>query len=398
MTKKYALGILHNDSSWETGERYNLSWLPDAEKIWNMDQFRDDPRPKILIVNCFNPGHEFPCQGDYSWVDLIISVTSECCNYNLVQIQTAVSNKNVIVVAGGQMKKFGDATRIWSPLVYWISQTFENNHYVPTTSPDQKKPYLFDALLGANKDNRAYVFYRLFEDGLLDNSLVSIWRQASHNWQNLSISELDEKFNNCFLTNPFVNNFAKKYGSLDGKINFYRSPALDELELPDLMLPKSDQLGFNSMVRTPRFTRDRPNDLLGLSQEIPTKIYNASWYSIIAETQFNNDHVFITEKTGKALVAKRVFVLFAAQGCLEFLRSQGFRTFESIIDEGYDSEPDNGRRFDRAWEQVRLLNTLDPVEVYRQAESVLEHNYNLLPELRNEHLKIRDFIAQWLPT
>jgi hypothetical protein len=92
-----------------------------------------------------------------------------------------------------------------------------------------------------------------------------------------------------------------------------------------------------------------------------------------------------------------VFVLFAARGSLEYLRSQGFRTFGNIIDESYDSEPNNRRRFDMAWEQVRLLSTLDPREVYQRANSIIEHNYNLLPTLRNEHLKIRDFIAQWLP-
>jgi hypothetical protein len=184
---------------------------------------------------------------------------------------------------------------------------------------------------------------------------------------------------------------------LDGRINFYRSPELDQLELPEVSYPKDDPLIYTSMHPTnnTRRSRDRPNNPLYLSQEIPAGIHDASWYSIVVETLYET--VFITEKTGKALLAKRVFVLFAARGSLEYLRSQGFQTFGNIIDESYDSEPNNRRRFDMAWEQVRLLSTLDPREVYQRANSIIEHNYNLLPTLRNEHLKIRDFIAQWLP-
>jgi len=280
--------------------------------------------------------------------------------------------------------------------MYWVSQTFENNNYVPTTLPAQK-PYLFDVLLGFNKPHRAYIFYRLFEDGLLDQSLVSIWRLNTPNFQNLSKTEADNTFNQYFLRELETKDFARKYGTLDGRVNFYRSPELDQLELPEVAYPIDDPINYTSMQPTPRRSRDQPAKSLYLSQEIPTRIYDASWYSIVAETQYNLDHVFITEKTGKALLAKRVFVLFAPRGCLKYLRSQGLQTFDGIIDESYDSEPDNRKRFDQAWEQVRLLSTLDPREVYQRADSILEHNYNLLPTLRNEHLKIRDFIAPWLP-
>jgi hypothetical protein len=397
MTKKYALGIIHADSSWRAGNRYNLNWIPDAEHIWDLDQLRADPRPKILMINVFNPGGEMYTHPDYSWVDLIIGVSSELCNYNLSVVQTAVNNQNVIIIAGGAGTALNNPDRIYYPMMYWVSQTFENNSYVPTTLPNQK-PYLFDALLGFNKPHRAYIFYRLFEDGLLDQSLVSIWRQNTPSFQNLSKTEADNTFNQYFLRELETKDFATKYGTLDGRVNFYRSPELDQLELPEVAYPIDDPFDYTSMQPTARRSRDQPDKPLYLSQEIPTKIYDASWYSIVAETQYNLDHVFITEKTGKTILAKRVFVLFAPQGCLKFLRSQGFQTFDGIIDESYDSEPNNLKRFDQAWQQVRLLSTLDPREVYDRAHSILEHNYNLLPTLRNEHLAIRDFIAPWLPT
>lgn len=386
MRKKYALGILYQDVSWRMGEWYNISWVPDADYIYNMDQLRHDPRIKILIIPMFNPGGPFPVQADYSWVDLIIGVTSEPSDYSLSVAQDAVNNQNVIFIAGGQAKDSGDASRTYSPMIYWVSQTFENNNYVPTVLPSQK-PYQFDALLGSNKPSRMYVFYKLFDSGLLEKSLVSIWRQH----QDFAPKDFDRHLYRGNLTNDF----AKKYGTLDGRINFYRSPALDQLELSGVSYPKDDPPDYMSMQPTTRKSRERPTDHLLQSQEIPTGIYDSSWYSIVVETM--SRLVFITEKTGKALLAKRVFVLFSGQGSLKYLRSQGFQTFNGIIDESYDSEPSERRRFDLAWEQVELLSTLDPVDVYQRANSILEHNYNLLPTLKNEHLKIRDFVAQWLP-
>jgi hypothetical protein len=222
---------------------------------------------------------------------------------------------------------------------------------------------------------------------------VSIWRHGRHSYYGQTKDELDQSFYNQFRNHPLIRDLVKKYGI----VNFYRSPGLDELELPDLILPKDDPINYTPATPTSRFCRARPTVILDMGMDMPVKIFDSAWYSIVAETLYQTAELFITEKIGKRLMAKRVFVLFAAKGCLEYLRSQGFQTFDGIIDESYDSEPDDRRRFDMAWEQVKLLSTLDPVEVYQRADAILEHNYNLLPTLRNEHLKIRDFIAQWLP-
>jgi len=126
-------------------------------------------------------------------------------------------------------------------------------------------------------------------------------------------------------------------------------------------------------------------------------IYDASWYSIVAETLYKSTNLFITEKIAKPLLGKRVFVLFAAQGCLQYLRSQGFQTFDGIIDESYDAETNDRKRFDMAWEQVKFLSNQDPLDIYQRAESVLENNYSQMGALKNEHMKIRDYISQFLP-
>jgi hypothetical protein len=397
MTKKYILGLQHRDQYFIEGERQRLKWIPDADITHDMDQLRADSRPKILMINVFNPGGEFPCQGDYSWVDLIIGMTDEFINVPLPVIyetaKNALNNQNVIFISGGKVEDPTNSNRLYHPLLCWINHVYVNNDYTPSPLPAQK-PYKFDVLLGQNRPHRLYLFYKLLEDNLLDSNLVSIWRHGDHSYFDLTRPEIDDHVYEVYKHNPLIEDLVKKYGIM----NFYRSPVLDQLELPDLLLPKDDPINYTPATPTSRYCKARPGAVLSMAMDMPIKIFDASWYSIVAETLYLTDELFITEKIGKRLMAKRVFVLFGARGCLEYLRSQGFRTFNGIIDESYDLEPNDRRRFDMAWEQVRLLNTLDPVEVYRQAESVLEHNYNLLPELKNEHLKIRDFIAQWLPT
>ena len=397
MTKKYALGFVVADSYYFVGQREKLDWIPDAEEIWDMEQFRADPRPKILMVPCFNPGGRFPCNGDYSWVDLILAVTDEFLNSIandtiMNQAQKALNNQNIIFISGGQSSEMIGSDRAYHPLLCWVSHVYDSSNYMPPALPDHK-PYLFDAMLGQSKEHRLFVFYKLIEDNLLDKSLVSLWRHNRHEYFDLDKSEIDRQLYRQFSTHRVCGDLVRKHGLM----NFYRSPELNSLELPDINIPKDDPINYTSCQPTERFCKSRPDVVLNMAMDIPTKIYDASWYSIVAETRWESANLFITEKLGKPLWSKRVFVNFGAKGCLAYLKSQGFQTFDGIIDESYDAEPDDRKRFEMAWEQVKLLSTLDPLDVYRRAEPALENNYRLIPTLKNEHLKIREFISRFLP-
>lgn len=109
---------------------------------------------------------------------------------------------------------------------------------------------------------------------------------------------------------------------------------------------------------------------------LPWKIYNQSWFSVTAESW---NHVnYFTEKTAKPLLGKRLFVFFGIQYALKFLRSIGFQTFEGVIDESYDTEPNGPRRWAMAFEQVKYLCEQDPAEIYKKILPVLEHNQQMM--------------------
>lgn len=107
---------------------------------------------------------------------------------------------------------------------------------------------------------------------------------------------------------------------------------------------------------------------------IPYLIYNSAWFTIVAETT-GNGNPFYTEKTGKALLGKRLFVLFGCHNHLKHLKDIGFKTFNHVIDESYDSIEDDDKRYEAAWQQVERLLQADPIRIYKKVKPVLEHNH-----------------------
>jgi hypothetical protein len=115
-----------------------------------------------------------------------------------------------------------------------------------------------------------------------------------------------------------------------------------------------------------------------LSQVIPFSIYNDSYYSLVAETNAENQYNFYTEKIVKPILGKRLFVAIAGQGYLKNLRSFGFKTFDSVVDESYDNEPDNLIRWEMAMNQVKNLINQDPILTAEKVKDIVIHNQKLM--------------------
>lgn len=113
-----------------------------------------------------------------------------------------------------------------------------------------------------------------------------------------------------------------------------------------------------------------------ISHIMPWNIYDRSAFSIISETSATNGYCFYTEKTVKPIMAGRLFVMFAGQHYLRHLRELGFRTFDGIIDERYDLEPDAERRWSMAWQQVLMLGAMPQAAVMVACRARVQHNHD----------------------
>ena len=99
---------------------------------------------------------------------------------------------------------------------------------------------------------------------------------------------------------------------------------------------------------------------------------------LVTETVATGRRHHLTEKTFKPIALGMPFVIVGTRGSLEYLRSYGFRTFEGIWDESYDSAEDSVR-IERIASLLRSLDEL-PTEakqdLFQQAQQVIEHNWN----------------------
>jgi hypothetical protein len=117
---------------------------------------------------------------------------------------------------------------------------------------------------------------------------------------------------------------------------------------------------------------------MSLSQVVPISIYNQTAYSVVAETNHDNHYSFCTEKIVKPILAERLFVVFSGQHYLRNLRSVGFKTFDGIIDETYDSIADNNQRFSLVCEQIKYLINQPQEYILAKIRHITEHNKQVM--------------------
>jgi hypothetical protein len=191
------------------------------------------------------------------------------------------------------------------------------------------KPRYFDALLGSPKPHRDFVCTAVKQNNLQDQFIMPYGGV----WDDNSFYAKD-----YFMWEPGVEVVGEQQPGTAGPVKYYGVPT-------------------------------------GLSRVIPIQVFNDTYYSIVAETDHDNTLSFFSEKTAKPMIARRVFVAFSGYKFLYNLRSQGFQTFGTVIDERYDDIKDDHERYTAAFEQVQRLCTMEAAQVLDRVRPVLEYNY-----------------------
>ena len=114
------------------------------------------------------------------------------------------------------------------------------------------------------------------------------------------------------------------------------------------------------------------------SADIPRCTNDSLWH-IVTETVFYYDKLHLTEKAFKPIVMKQPFMLLGAVGNLAYLKSYGFKTFDSIIDESYDTIQDNDLRTEAVVAQIAWYCALSAEEkrtVIEAIAPIVEYNFH----------------------
>ena len=241
--------------------------------------------------------------------------------------------------------------------------------YLNTDKPnkDKKRNKMYINLNRVPKAHRIRLMMRLMENNLLDDGYNSL----------MSFPLGVEKINKLLLDDRKERNSAEEYHIQFPEENKESIRKINKL-LPmtvDFTKPGGSGFAFGSALSG------------------PSKLANDSYFNIVTESHYREWGGFLSsEKIIKPLISMQPFFVLAQPYTLKYLRDSGFKTFGDIIDESYDNEVDDIKRFNMVIDEITKLftqNTLDEIhDIYCSVFDILEHNLNHLKTYCQKELQI----------
>jgi hypothetical protein len=127
--------------------------------------------------------------------------------------------------------------------------------------------------------------------------------------------------------------------------------------------------------------------------------YRDTCFSIVTETLFCNDRMFVSEKLWKPIMIGHPFVVMGTPGTLAYLHSQGFKTFAPTIDENYDTQVNDEDRIHALIKTIDALGSLDDskrLALLEKLQPIVTHNMRLFRQLRLPMARVWDDIGAQL--
>lgn len=109
------------------------------------------------------------------------------------------------------------------------------------------------------------------------------------------------------------------------------------------------------------------------------KYYTDAYCNIVLETHFDADQchgTFLTEKTFKPIKHGQMFFIAGPAGSLQVLRDMGYRVFDGILDNSYDTNVSSTMRWEMLRTAIQQAQSNLP-ELFARAQSDIEHNQQL---------------------
>lgn len=254
-----------------------------------------------------------------------------------------------------------DTIRKMRPNNIFLVSEIDNQHW---PFPTVFYPTWVKETLRINKE-----LYSFGEKEFLADALLGGMSKDTCNYRNNIVDELNKKE---LLKNCLVSLHARD--STTEERPEYRSPALNELDNQDFLSKAIQKNRFETMIPAENCGFGQLNYL---SQVIPHRVYNATYVSLVAETETEYQGYIMSEKISKPLIAKKPFLIFAAPGYLQALHSIGFKTFSDWWSEEYDTIEDPDKRIQAIVESLESFNNLSTetkINYIKEMDTVTRHN------------------------
>ena len=285
----------------------------------------------------------------------------------------AYDSPNVCWLVGGisnlDLKLFGinnsDQIICNPQWIYYVTSLYKDSilsRLLRSVDPYAVRPKMFDILLGQPRDHRDFVYRTVNMDQKLADLSIMPYNPSPNKYQSLAGTDEWQKVTEFYGKDSFI----WEPGCVPvGNLRFTWDPVM-----------------YHGVETS-------------LSLVAPLSIYLQTAYSVVAETTADNQYSFFTEKIAKPIIARRLFIVISGQYYLRNLRRLGFVTFDGIIDESYDLEPNDTIRWYKAIEQMKWLAEQPQEVIFEQIRGRVEHNFKYAMD-QDWSRFARGAVDQWL--
>lgn len=326
--------------------------IPNSIYILGRKQFSENcikvrqliDRNDLLIV--------FDNSAEGSW-----TLTSQL---QVLRMQDVFLQKRALLISGGDQ----DSDYLWTRHDHFITCILdydENRDAMAGTDTifeNTSKPYKFLFLNGRARPHRKYIWEKLNHTGCLEQAL---WTMLDTRPSMSSNFTLLINGNDVMSTTSPLKHLPTRY-----EFKSYRDSVIGPVQ-PN-----------RSFVKHELFKNTWGEIYL---QPEP---YVDTYFSLVTETVFEHSHSFRTEKIAKPLAMGHPWICAANAGFYRDLRNLGFKTFDCVIDEKFDSIDDPQSRADRIVSIVQDLCKQDLVSFLKACEPVCKYNQQHLIEIQSK--------------
>jgi len=210
----------------------------------------------------------------------------------------------------------------------------------------------------------------------------SLWEHLYGKFLDSDINLLKTKIKNKTKREKIFLNYNRrnKYHRMQLVQNFYN---LDIMKFGLVSLGNLND--YNPDDYNPEFIKGIPykfdNTDLDVNQAFGINIndFLDSYISVVTESHFNQNELFITEKICKPFFGLHPFIHVGAPYFLKYLKSIGYKTFSKWWDESYDEELNVDKRIIMITKQVKELTEMSHKclhQMLKEMLPILEDNYN----------------------
>jgi len=145
-----------------------------------------------------------------------------------------------------------------------------------------------------------------------------------------------------------------------------------------------------------KFLRYEKDNIIYSDGRVLDDILQSVFYSVITESYINYEERCLTEKIFRFLACSP-FILIGAQGMLEHLREEGFKTSSYMFDESYDNIEDDDERILFVMDEIERFSKLDydtKMSKYLKSFDNILHNQEIFLKKNTQTYSELEFLLE----